>query len=92
MKKNRKKGVVIICTLSAFFAIWSCSNDDYLIDGGTSSPYFEGTMWEYLNTEPQMSDIFPNLWMLLNMPKLKIFLKKKMLPSLLLPVRLSIRV
>ncbi|WP_195475539.1 fasciclin domain-containing protein [Bacteroides finegoldii] len=61
MKKNRKKGVVIICTLSAFFAIWSCSNDDYLIDGGTSSPYFEGTMWEYLNTEPQYERYFSKL-------------------------------
>lgn len=49
---KRNKWIGIICLLLC--GIYSCQNDDYLIDGGTSSPYFDGNVMEFLESRPDL--------------------------------------
>ena len=32
----------------------SCQTDDYLVDGGRSNPYYDGTIMEYLESRDDM--------------------------------------
>lgn len=61
MKKNRRTLRTVLCALLVSIGLGNCTNDDYLIDGGTSTPYYDGTIWEYLNAEPQYSRYFTEL-------------------------------
>ncbi|MDO4162804.1 MAG: fasciclin domain-containing protein [Bacteroides sp.] len=40
--------------LAAFMSVLmsNCQDDSYLIDGGISTPNYDGTIWEYLNSRP----------------------------------------
>lgn len=52
--KNIGKTVSVLCMvfLSAF-SVTGCS-DDYAIDGGTSNPYFDGNVMQYLESHPEL--------------------------------------
>lgn len=45
MKKNRRTLRTVLCALLVSIGLGNCTNDDYLIDGGTSTPYYDGTIW-----------------------------------------------
>ncbi len=40
-------GTVLFC-----LTIWSCTDDDYLLDTGLHEANYEGTIWDYLNDKP----------------------------------------
>lgn len=46
--------VIVIITAPIFMA--NCTNDDYLIDGGKSNPYFDGTIMEFLQSRSSKDD------------------------------------
>ena len=66
-----KKGKSFICLLGVLFSailLNSCQTDDYLIDGGKSNPYFEGTVMEYLESR---KDLFEDLVTVIKLTKWK---------------------
>lgn len=55
--KNKIKSwqlVVAIITIPLFMS--NCTNDNYLIDGGKSNPYYDGTMMEFLQSRSSKED------------------------------------
>lgn len=54
MKKNRLRQLLLIagvcCIIALTFA--NCQSDDYYYDGGKHNPYYNGTVWSYLNSRP----------------------------------------
>lgn len=62
-------GTMIRCSLLILLAtilLSSCNNDDYLIDGGISSPYYDGNVMEFLESRP---DLFDDLVKVVKMTK-----------------------
>ena len=51
MKKIITIGKIVFWGLVLCLGNTNCSND-YLEDGGTHNPYYEGTVWDYLNSRP----------------------------------------
>lgn len=43
---------IVVCTLLGVSMLGSCTDNSYLVDGGKSNPYFNGTVWDYLNSRP----------------------------------------
>lgn len=56
MKQKAYKWMMGLCLMLCAFT--SCQNDDYLKDGGTSSPYYDGNVMQFLESRP---DIFTDL-------------------------------
>lgn len=52
MKTTLKSLPVLICALFLSVFMANCQDDSYLHDGGTHNPYYDGTVWEYLNSRP----------------------------------------
>jgi hypothetical protein len=52
MKKNTTSWKFIVCIFLGLFGMGSCADDSYLIDGGISNPYYDGTILEYLQSRP----------------------------------------
>jgi len=65
MKNIRKTVYGVISLLLAAVTLGSC-NDDYLVDGGMSNPYFEGSVMEYLESRP---DLFTDLVQVIKLTK-----------------------
>lgn len=76
-----------ICAfLLATLSLGSCNSDDYLVDGGTSNPYFDGNVMQYLESRP---DLFKDLVKVIKLTKWEdiltneevTFLLRRILPS-----------
>jgi hypothetical protein len=52
MKKNITSWKFIVSIFLGLFGMGSCEDDSYLIDKGISNPYYDGTVWDYLNSRP----------------------------------------
>ena len=67
MKNNSRKLIFGICAfLLATLSLGSCNSDDYLVDGGTSNPYFDGNVMQYLESRP---DLFKDLVKVIKLTK-----------------------
>lgn len=65
--KNTRKTIYGICvSLLLIFSMSSCNNDDYLVDGGISNPYFDGNVMQYLESRP---DLFEDLVKVIKLTK-----------------------
>ena len=60
--------VFLTCCLGFYLSILlsGCNQDDYLVDGGVASPYYEGNVMEYLESRP---DLFNDLVKIVKMTK-----------------------
>lgn len=63
---NIRKAVYGICILLSTLLMSSCNNDDYLVDGGISNPYFDGNVIQYLESRP---DLFEDLVKVIKLTK-----------------------
>ena len=67
MKNNSRKLIFGICAfLLATLSLGSCNSDDYLVDGGTSNPYFDGNVMQYLESR---LDLFKDLVKVIKLTK-----------------------
>ena len=85
---NIRKAVYGICILLSTLLMSSCNNDDYLVDGGISNPYFDGNVMQYLESRP---DLFEDLVKVIKLNGTISCVMKKLL-FLLLQIFLLIKV
>jgi uncharacterized surface protein with fasciclin (FAS1) repeats len=58
MKNTIKKYITpIICSVILAITVSSCSKDNYYKDGGLANPHFNGTVLQYLQSNPQFDTI-----------------------------------
>lgn len=56
MKLNIKNWQIAVLLLITSICFGNCANDDYLVDGGKSNPYYDGTILEFLHSRSNVSD------------------------------------
>ncbi|MBF0648218.1 fasciclin domain-containing protein [Dysgonomonas sp. GY75] len=56
MKNRIKIWYLVIVTITIPILLNNCTDDSYLIDGGTANPYYDGTMMEFLKSKSPESD------------------------------------
>jgi len=55
--RNMKKLLkILICSALSVFLLTYCTDDSYLVDGGKSNPVFPGTVWDFINSRPDLFD------------------------------------
>ena len=82
MKSKIKIWQLVIAVITIPIFMGNCTNDSYLIDGGKSNPYYDGTIMEFLQSRSPKDDpkmiIFPILLKLSGLQIWKRYLRKKM--------------
>ena len=56
MKSKIKIWQLVIAVITIPIFMGNCTNDSYLIDGGKSNPYYDGTIMEYLQSRSPKDD------------------------------------
>ena len=57
----------MLALLLVTVTLGSCQTDDYLLDGGKSNPYYDGTIMDYLESQDDM--LFSDLVKVIKMTK-----------------------